>query len=74
METKEFSFKNKIKFRTLKMSLHKNGFAYEWELFICELAKKVIQKEKVPLKGKRVVVGQFVDRALEEFLVKIKGG
>jgi hypothetical protein len=27
METKEFSFKLKIKFRTLKMSLHKNGFA-----------------------------------------------
>jgi hypothetical protein len=34
----------------------------------------VIQKEKVPLKGKkRVVVDQLVVRVLDEFLVKIKG-
>jgi hypothetical protein len=28
------------------MSLQENGFAYEWELFICELAKKVVPKRK----------------------------
>jgi hypothetical protein len=55
--------------------LQENGLAYEWELFICELAKKVVPKRKrFPLKGKRVVVEQFADMVLDEFLVKIKGG
>jgi hypothetical protein len=54
------------------MSLQENGFAYEWELFICELAKKVVQKENGSFERKRVVVDQFVHRVLDEFLVKKK--
>jgi hypothetical protein len=38
------------------------------------LQRRWFKKKKVPLKGKRVVVDQFVDRVLDEFLVKIKSG